>query len=220
MLKYPCLVLDHDDTVVQSEATVNYPCFCEYLKIYRPNAVYTLADYVSDCGKMSFVDLCRERFHLTDEELLAEYHFWQNYSRSHIPAPFPGIKELLLAYRQAGGKICVASMSSAETILRDYRVHFGFEPDMVFGCDLPAERRKPNPWLMDQIMDIYGFSKEQLLVVDDMTLAIPMAQNAGCPIAFAAWGRLNYPEVYAEMERRCDFLFRTPKTLQDFLLEE
>ena len=24
MLKYPCLVLDHDDTVVQSEATVNY----------------------------------------------------------------------------------------------------------------------------------------------------------------------------------------------------
>ena len=28
MLKYPCLVLDHDDTVVQSEATVNYPFFC------------------------------------------------------------------------------------------------------------------------------------------------------------------------------------------------
>ena len=27
MLKYPCLVLDHDDTVVQSEATVNYPYF-------------------------------------------------------------------------------------------------------------------------------------------------------------------------------------------------
>ena len=31
MLKYPCLVLDHDDTVVASEATVNYPCFVEVL---------------------------------------------------------------------------------------------------------------------------------------------------------------------------------------------
>ena len=31
MLKYPCLVLDHDDTVVQSEATVNYPFFVEYM---------------------------------------------------------------------------------------------------------------------------------------------------------------------------------------------
>ena len=36
MLKYPCLVLDHDDTVVQSEATVNYPCFCEFLEKMRP----------------------------------------------------------------------------------------------------------------------------------------------------------------------------------------
>ena len=25
MLKYPCLVLDHDDTVVQSEKTIGYP---------------------------------------------------------------------------------------------------------------------------------------------------------------------------------------------------
>ena len=28
MLRFPCLVLDHDDTVVASEASVNYPCFC------------------------------------------------------------------------------------------------------------------------------------------------------------------------------------------------
>ena len=35
MLKFPCLVLDHDDTIVQSEATINYPFFVEYLKKYR-----------------------------------------------------------------------------------------------------------------------------------------------------------------------------------------
>ena len=27
MLKYPCLVLDHDDTVVQSEKTIGYMMF-------------------------------------------------------------------------------------------------------------------------------------------------------------------------------------------------
>ena len=36
MLKYPCLVLDHDDTVVQSEATINYPFFCYILNRFRP----------------------------------------------------------------------------------------------------------------------------------------------------------------------------------------
>ena len=29
-MTYPCLALDHDDTVVNSTATVLYPCFAEY----------------------------------------------------------------------------------------------------------------------------------------------------------------------------------------------
>ena len=37
MLKYPCLVLDHDDTTVNSTATVHYPAFVEFMKIYRPD---------------------------------------------------------------------------------------------------------------------------------------------------------------------------------------
>lgn len=220
MLKYSCLVLDHDDTVVQSEATVHYPCFEEFLKIYRPGIIYTLADYVRDCGIMSFVDLCRIRFEMTEKELQEEYHFWKNYVQTHIPLAFPGIKELLEAYRAAGGKICVVSMSSEDTISRDYRLHFGFEPDLIFGCDLPEAHRKPGVWPIEEIMRQYGFSPDQLLVVDDMTLAVPMARNAGCPIAFAAWGRLDHPEVCAEMERQCDFVFRTPEELKRFLLEE
>ena len=35
MLNYRCLVLDHDDTVVRSEETVNYPSFLEALKVLR-----------------------------------------------------------------------------------------------------------------------------------------------------------------------------------------
>ena len=31
-LRYKCLVLDHDDTVVNSTATVHYPCFVEYME--------------------------------------------------------------------------------------------------------------------------------------------------------------------------------------------
>ena len=36
MGKYPCLVLDHDDTLVQSESTVNYPAFLKALEALRP----------------------------------------------------------------------------------------------------------------------------------------------------------------------------------------
>ena len=43
-MRYKCLVLDHDDTtVVNSTATIHYPCFCEFLKEVRPQAThYTL----------------------------------------------------------------------------------------------------------------------------------------------------------------------------------
>lgn len=45
-MRYKCLVLDHDDTLVNSTATIHFPCFCEFLKEVRPNAkAYTLEDY-------------------------------------------------------------------------------------------------------------------------------------------------------------------------------
>lgn len=219
MLKYPCLVLDHDDTVVQSESTVNYPCFCQYLDTYHPGATMTLAEYVEDCNKMTFVDMCKARFGMTDEELKEEYQYWQNYAKQHIPEPFEGIRELMHAYRKAGGKIFVVSMSTKETILRDYHAHFGLEPDRIYGWDLAPEHRKPDPWSLQQIAAEYGFSPKQILVVDDMKFAVSMARSAGCPIAFAGWGRKDFPAICKEMEALCDFTFYSTKELEKFLFE-
>lgn len=219
MLRFPCLVLDHDDTVVQSEATVNYPCFCRFLEIHRPGMTISLADYVSDCNKMAFVEMCRNRFALTDEEMEEEYRFWKAYAREHIPAPFPGMREFLHAYRRAGGKICVSSMSAKDTILRDYQKHYGLEPDLIFSWDLPEEKRKPNPYALEQIMESYGFAPEELLMVYDMKFAVPMARSAGVQIAFAGWGRKEFPEICAEMESLCDYSFYSTESLEKFLFD-
>lgn len=219
MLKYPCLVLDHDDTVVQSEATINYPCFCRFLEIYRPGVTYSLAEYVRDCSHMNFGDMCRIRFSLTDEEMRQEYLFWKAYMKEHIPDVFPGLREVLHAYRRAGGKICVVSMSNEENILRDYRKHFGFTPDLIFGCDLPEALRKPSTFPLEQIKERYGFSSNEILVIDDMKFAVSMARNAGCPIAFAGWGRKDFPSICEEMDRLCDYSFYSAQELEKFLFD-
>ena len=54
MLKYPCLVLDHDDTVVQSERTIGYPFFCYILDRFRPGQTVTLAQFAQDCYSLGF----------------------------------------------------------------------------------------------------------------------------------------------------------------------
>ena len=217
MLKYPCLVLDHDDTVVQSEATINYPYFCYILDQFRPGAKITLEEYTQGCFSLGFSEMCRKWYQFSDQELVDEYLGWQAYIKDHIPAPFPGIGRIIRQQKEEGGILCVVSHSCNDNITRDYATHFGIQPDDIFGWDYPEHQRKPNPYPLEQIMAKYGLSPDNLLVVDDMKPAWEMANKAAVPIAFAGWGRRDCPQIAAEMESLCDFTFYSTKELENFL---
>ena len=220
MLKYPCLVLDHDDTVVQSEATVNYPFFVYILDQFRPGATITLEEYVHGCCHLGFAEMCRKWYGFTEQELIDEYKGWQEYIMTHIPESFPGIENIIRRQKENGGMICVVSHYSDRNILRDYQQHFGIKPDAIYSWDLPEHLRKPSTYALDDIMEKYHFTREQILVVDDMKPAYEMASRAGVPIAFAAWGRQDYPEIMKEMKQLCDFSFDTTAQLEHFLFAE
>ena len=219
MLRYPCLVLDHDDTVVQSEATVNYPFFCQILDEYRPGKSITFTEYVEGCYSLGFAELCRRWYGFTEQEMEDEYLGWKKYIKTHIPLPYPGIGQVIRRQKEAGGLVCVVSHSCEENIKRDYQTHFGLLPDAIYGWDLPEEHRKPSPYPLEQIMQTYGLRPEQLLVVDDMKPAREMAKKVGAPMAFAAWGRKDFPEIVAEMEEICDFSFRSVEKFTNFLFD-
>lgn len=220
MLKFPCLVLDHDDTVVQSEATVNYLYFCYILDQFRPGTTITLKEYTEGCYHQGFVEMCRDKYGFTDAELAEEYQGWKEYVRDHIPDPFPGMKEIILRQKAAGGLVCVVSHSTEETIRRDYRTHFGLQPDDIYGWDLPEHQRKPSPYPLIQLMEKHRLSPADILVVDDMKPAWEMASQVQVPIAFAGWGRQNYPEITAEMTALCDHAFDTTEKMYRFLFGE
>lgn len=220
MLKYPCLVLDHDDTVVQSEQTVNFPYFQYILNVFRPGTTVTLQEYTEGCFHAGFADMCRRKYQFSEQELVDEYEGWKEYIRHHVPAPFPGMSDIIRRQKELGGKICVVSHSCEENIRRDYAAHFGIQPDVIFGWDLPEEHRKPSTYPLEQIMQLYGFSPEALLVVDDMKPAWEMASKAGVSIAFAGWGRKDCPELCREMETLCEYSFFDPKALANFLFDD
>ena len=220
MLKFPCLVLDHDDTVVQSEATVNHPFFLEFLDQYRPGMTISLHDYISDCYEISYAEMCRRRFNFTDEEMNTEYIAWKEHIKSHIPSPYPGIDRIIQRQKAEGGIICVVSMSADSNIRRDYLTHFGIEPDDIFGWDMDPDKRKPNPWALFEIMRKYNLNPDDLLVIDDTKAAVPMAHAAGVKIGFASWGRMEFPKISEEMEELCDWSFTSTEELAHFLFEE
>lgn len=220
MLRYKCLVLDHDDTVVQTEKAIGYPYFKEYIERVRPGHSLTYPEYVADCNNMIFADMCRRKWQFTDEELLEEYLGWKAYSLQHMPPIFPGIDRIIHRQKEIGGLVCVSSLSSRDNITRDYAEHFGMQPDVIYDYDLPQEQRKPNPYSLLDIMARYDLAPEEILVVDDLKLAWRMAHPLGVPVAFAAWGKQEFPELAEEMRSLCDFSFDTTEALEHFLFEE
>lgn len=219
MLKFPCLVLDHDDTVVQTEKTLGYPYFCYILNEFRHGQTISFHDYVHDCHELGFADMCRKRWQFTEQEQKEEYLGWMEYVMTHIPEVFPGIGDVIRRQKEAGGLVCVVSHSSEQNISRDYAHHFGITPDAIYGWDLPEDQRKPNPYPLLDIMERYQLSPKDILVVDDMKLAWKMADPLGVPIAFAAWGKEEFPELSEEMRQLCDFSFQTPAELEEFLFQ-
>jgi len=220
MLRYKCLVLDHDDTVVQSMKTLSYPFFCQELEYFRPGASMTMEDYILQCHKLGFADMCRERFGFTDAEMKLEHDMWMEYILSHIPAPYPGIDRVIRRYKEAGGIICVVSHSHADNILRDYDTHFGIRPDRIYGWELPPHQRKPNPWPLEDIMVRYQLTPGDILVVDYMQLACRMAAPLGVQVAYAGWSGMGVAEVDEQMRRICNYTFDTPDALEAFLFED
>lgn len=218
MLKFPCLVLDHDDTVVQSETTVNYPYFCYILDVFRPGTTITLEEYIRGCCELGFADMCRRWYGFTEQELADEYVGWKDYIRSHVPPPYPGIADIIRRQKEAGGLVCVVSHSSEEIIKRDYMAHFGISPDDIYGWDLPQEQRKPNPYPLAQIMAKHRLEPSQLLVVDDMLPGVEMARKAGVPVAFAGWSKTEVPSIAAKTQTLCDYAFYSQKIWKHFCL--
>lgn len=219
MLKYPCLVLDHDDTVVQSEKTIGYPCFCQTLGRLRLGATLTFEDYVLGCHNLGFVEMCRRNWQFSDAEMQEEYRDWMDYVRIHEPPIFPGIDRIIRRQKENGGLVCVVSHSNSRNISRDYDTNFGIQPDMIYGCELPKAHQKPSPFPLEDIMRRYELKPEELLVVDDMKLAWKMAHPLGVPTAFAAWSKLEFPEMMEEMRTLCDFTFETTESLEKFLFD-
>ena len=217
MLKYKCLVLDHDDTVVQSMKTLSYPFWCLELEQFRPGQTMTLEDYVLECHRLGFAGLCKIRFGFTEAELKQEHKQWMEYIMQHTPDPYPGIEKIIRRQKEEGGLICVVSHSHVDNILRDYKAHFGLIPDAIYGWELEPHQRKPNPWPLQDIMKKFGLKPEEILVVDDMKLACQMAEPLGVDVCYAGWSGMGIEEVSREMESICTYSFDSLEEFGKFL---
>lgn len=219
-MRFKCLVLDHDDTVVDSTRDIHFPSFIEYLKIYYPDKAssYTLEDYFVKNFHPGIISLFKDEIGLDDEELVREEKFWSDYVKGHVPKAYPGMSEIIREFRARGGIIAVDSHSLTTYIDRDYKENNLPYPDVIYGWDIPKHKRKPAPDTVLELMDRFSLNPSEVLVVDDLKPGYDMARGAGVYFGAAGWG-YDVPEIEEFMRKNCDYYFKTVLDLKRVLFE-
>ncbi len=216
---YRCLLIDHDDTCVDSTRIIHYPAHLEILKRMRPeHTPETLEGWFEKNFDPGVFAYYTGELNFSHEEMKQEMDIWRSFTVSRIPAFFPGMVDTLRAFRDAGGKVVVVSHSEEDLIRRDYAHGAdGFEPDMVFGWHADPLKRKPHPWPAFEALRVIGVAPEEAAVLDDLSPGIDMARDAGIDALGAGWGH-RVGSIEAEMRRRCKHYFTAVTEFSDFLL--
>lgn len=203
-MRYQCLVLDHDDTVVDSTVRVHYPAFMEALRQLRPGKweSLTLDEYLLYNFEPGFAEFCRDILGFTAEEDAEQGRIWERCVAEHVPRAYPGMKEFLWRCRERGIRLCVVSHSLKQNILRDWQANGLPEPELVYGWDNVPERRKPSPWPLREILRQTALSPDALLMVDDLKPGKQMADACGVDFAAAGWAH-QVPQIVECMRREC-----------------
>lgn len=215
-MKYKCIVLDHDDTVVDSTKQIHYPSFMSFLKLIRPDVSMTFEEYMWKNFHPGFSEFCFGELEFTEAEMDREVQFWRDYVKNHVPVAYDGFKELLHRYKKAGGIICVVSHSLSENILRDYEKNGLPIPDEIYGWDRPAEERKPSPYPLFQIMKKYALKSNEIVMIDDLKPGYDMAKKCEIDFAAAGWA-YELPEIRDFMRKNSDYYLEKVDSLSNLI---
>jgi phosphoglycolate phosphatase/pyrophosphatase PpaX len=110
----------------------------------------------------------------------------------------------------------VSSHSFEKNIKRDYAQNDLPLPDVIYGWDLPREKRKPGTFTVDDLISRYGFDRSEILMVDDLKPGLDMALSAGIDFAAAGWA-YDVPEVEEYMRNSATYYLDSVEALHNLL---
>jgi beta-phosphoglucomutase-like phosphatase (HAD superfamily) len=197
---YRCILIDHDDTAVDSTAAVHYPAHIEALRVLRPGRTPPTVEQWLLWNFHGIMEYLVGELRMNPTELTTEFEIWRSWTTTHTPPFFPGFLQLLADWRRADGLVAVISHSERDVIEGHYKAADPpvFLPDLIFGWEHEESRRKPSPWPVAEALRLFGCQREEALIVDDLKPGVLMSLASGVAIAAAGWSH-RVPEIEAYM---------------------
>ena len=217
-LKYKCVVLDHDDTVVETSKDIHYPSFVKSLSVLRPRIKIGFNEFMKYCFSPGFFAFLKENLKYTDEEIKYQLDVWKKDVSSVVPKAYDGVNEIILKIKELSGIIVVVSHSDEDIILRDYKENFGVLPDAVFDGSLPDDKRKPSVYPLEKTAEIFSVEKKDIVVIDDLKPGMDMAKNFGADFYAAGWSHFD-EETKRFLKENADGYLERVSDLKNVLFE-
>eukprot|EP00397_Hematodinium_sp_SG-2012_P040342 GEMP01044181.1.p1 GENE.GEMP01044181.1~~GEMP01044181.1.p1 ORF type:complete len:225 (+),score=35.93 GEMP01044181.1:72-746(+) len=187
-LKVRCLMVDFDDTVVDSTTTIHHPAYVAGLKRLRPDLEPLSLEGWFKMNHAPGVSAYLESIY-NEEQQKVEFKMWTDVlAKSAIPEFYPEIVKILQEFKASGGFLAIVSHNQVDYIERAFNEEGkGVVPDCIFGWHADKEKRKPALWPAQEIMRLAKVGPEDCLMLDDLTPGLKMAEGASIPYCVAAW---------------------------------
>jgi len=219
-LRYKAILIDHDDTAVDSTPHIHHPAHQEQMRrLDRVKETLNLEEWFKinySPGLRPYYDTILK---LTAEEEQRCYEIWREFTTAKNPPFFPGMMDLLQRVRDLGGKIIVVSHSEPDIIARHYTHQQdlpGFEPDLIIGWTGKREQNKPYPWPVEEVERQFGLPREEMLMIDDLKPGLIMAQQAGIASFGVGWSH-RIPEIQRDIQQAADYFGTSLEDLEQVL---
>ena len=152
----------------------------------------------------------------TLDRAFQEFMAWYGVHKEDRTAPYPGMAQTVRRLKGAGVSVAVLS-NKADEMAGPVVEHYypGVFP-LVQGA-LPGLPAKPDPTLLDRLMERMGADPAGTLFVGDSDVDIRTAKNGGLTSCGVLWGFRSRQELERE---GADYLAGTPAELERIILEE
>lgn len=216
-LRKKCIILDHDDTVINSQESIHYPLFVAVLKELRPHVVpIDFQTFIDLSNRFGFTKMCRIVYQFTPEDIHYEYNHWKKHSAQMLAPTFIGLEPILRQFVQAKGIIIVYTMNSYHNVLSDYARLFNFVPDAIIAHDQFAYLRKPYRISLLQTLSELQLSVKDCVLVDDSPLMCTLKDRLNIDFLAANWAKSAQP---LWMHRNDIIKLDTPHELAHYLFD-
>jgi len=222
-MNYQCLLIDHDDTTVDSTPVIHHKAHLEQMRrLNRSRQAVSLEEWFRINYHPGLRHFLTKTLQLTPEEEHLCYEIWRDFTTTMVPPFFPGMLPLLRRFKLAGGIIVVVSHSEEDIIRSHYEGQTdipGFLPDLIIGWTGDTAKNKPSTWPVETSLRHFSLRPDQLLVVDDLKPGITMANSAGVDSVAVGWSH-RLEEIRKDISRFSTYYADSIEELEKILFPQ